>query len=260
MRAYLIRVFGDMPAMAKMMGMKGPNALYPCRACKIRGVRDVSGGGKTLYVPLHRDEERDGEPPYDGFELPLRTHDEFIRDAVHVATAPSDAEAERRSKSTGINCLAILATLPSLSFPESFGHDLMHLISENVFKNLITLWTGDFKGIETGDEDYKLPPAVVNSIGDACVVAGDTTPAVFGARVPNLATQLHYYTAESYTSFLTLLGPVLLRNRFSKPKYYTHYLDLVSIYEDCVSMSSDREYVDTTFRAKIVDWVQRYEK
>ncbi|KAJ7218620.1 hypothetical protein GGX14DRAFT_356905 [Mycena pura] len=136
----------------------------------------------------------------------------------------------------------------------------MHLISENVFKNLITLWTGDFKGIETGDEDYKLPSAIVNAIGDACVVAGDTTPAAFGARVPNLATQLHYYTAESYTSFLTLLGPVLLRNRFSRPKYYTHYRDLVYIYEDCVSMSSDREYVDTTLRAKIVDWVQRYEK
>jgi hypothetical protein len=256
LRAYLIRVFGDMPAMAKLMRMKGPNAVYPCRACKIAGVRDVEGGGKTLYVPLYR-EDGDG---YDGFDLPLRTHDEFIQEAVHVASAPSDAEAERRSKSTGINGLPILATLSSLSFPDSFAHDLMHLVPENIMKNLITLWIGDFKGIEDGDEDYKLQPGVISAIGDACVVAGNTTPAAFGARVPNLATEQHYYTAESYTLFTTLLGPVLLRNRFLKPKYYQHFLELVSIFNDCLKMSIDHDYVDTVLRARIVEWVQLYEK
>ncbi|KAF8125395.1 hypothetical protein K438DRAFT_1567371 [Mycena galopus ATCC 62051] len=136
----------------------------------------------------------------------------------------------------------------------------MHLLPENVIKNLITLWIGDFKGIENGDEDYKLQPGVINSIGDACVVAGNTTPAAFGARVPNLATERHYYTAESYTLFATLLGPVLLRNRFLKPKYYKHFLDLVSIFDDCLRMSIDSKYVDTVLRARIVQWVQLYEK
>jgi hypothetical protein len=77
LRAFLIRVFGDMPAMAKLMRMKGPNGLSPCRTCTIRGVRDVEGGARTYYVPLYRA----GGNGYDPLHLPLRTHDEFIEQA-----------------------------------------------------------------------------------------------------------------------------------------------------------------------------------
>jgi hypothetical protein len=87
--------------------------------------------------------------------LSLSTHSEFIEQAIEVDTAPSDAEAERRSKASGINGLPVLATLSSLSFPESFGHDLMHLIPENVVKNLLSLWTGNFKGLDSSSEDYE---------------------------------------------------------------------------------------------------------
>jgi hypothetical protein len=256
LRAYLIRVFGDMPAMAKLMRMKGPNAVHPCRACTIKGVCDVEGGSKTNYVLLHRS---DG-PAYDGFNLPLRTYNKFIRDAISVNTAPTDTEAERRSKATGINGLPVLSTLTSLSFPDSFGHDLMHLIPENIVKNLISLWTGDFKGLDCGTEDYKLRLTVIEVIGEACVTAGSTTPAAFGAWVPNLATQLHYFTAESYTLWTTLLGPVLLCDRFTNQKYYLHFISLVRIFNDCLRLSIDREYVDTELCAHVVEWVQIYEK
>ncbi|KAJ7187700.1 hypothetical protein GGX14DRAFT_383392 [Mycena pura] len=136
----------------------------------------------------------------------------------------------------------------------------MHLIPENVIKNLLSFWSGEYKGLDTGSEDYELEPAALEAIGSACVAAGDTTPAAFGARVPNLVTQRHYFTAESYTQFATFHGPVVLRRRFSKPKYYNHYLDLVQIFNDCLRMSIDREYVDVTLRRRIVDWVQTFEK
>nr|GAT42540.1 predicted protein [Mycena chlorophos] len=190
----------------------------------------------------------------------MRTHDEFIIDALSFDSAPSDAEAERRAKATGINGLPVLATLSSISFPESFGHDLMHLIPENVVKNMLDLYTGNYKGLDTGKEDYELTPDAVSSIGAACVAASDSTPAAFRARVPNLDTQRHYYTAESYTLFTTLLAPVLFRNRFSKAKYYDHFIELVGIFTDCLKLSIDRDYVDVTLRRRIVDWVQKYEK
>ncbi|KAJ7318397.1 hypothetical protein DFH08DRAFT_971461 [Mycena albidolilacea] len=231
LRAFLIRIFGDMPAMAKLMRMKGLNTIYPCRACHIRGICDTEGG-RTNY---------------------------FIRQAVHIDTAPSDAEAERRSKNTGINGLPILATLSSLSFPGSFGHDLMHLIPENVVKNLLALWTTNFKGLETTNEKYRLQPAVIDAIGAACVTAGDTTPAAFRVRVPNIATQLHYFTAKSYTLWTTLLGSVVLRNQFQQRKYYTHFIELVRIFNDCLALSISREYVDTELRARIANWVLDFE-
>ncbi|KAJ6448811.1 hypothetical protein C8R45DRAFT_850132 [Mycena sanguinolenta] len=136
----------------------------------------------------------------------------------------------------------------------------MHLIPENIIKNLLTLWTGDFKGLDEGVGEYKLPPAIVTQVGDACVAASDTTPAAFGARVPNLATQRHYFTAESYTLFTTLLGPVVLRDRFTKPKYYKHFIELVSIFNDCLNLTVDRDYVDNELRARIYKWVQDFEK
>ncbi|KAJ7125549.1 hypothetical protein C8R43DRAFT_898664 [Mycena crocata] len=136
----------------------------------------------------------------------------------------------------------------------------MHLIPENVVKILLSLWTTDFKGLGTANEDYRLQPTVIEAIGNACATAGDTTPAVFGARVPNIATQMHYFTAESYTLWTTLLGPVVLRNRFTKPKYYSHFIELVRIFNDCLKLSINREYVDTELRARIAKWVQNFEK
>ncbi|KAF7325517.1 hypothetical protein MKEN_00400800 [Mycena kentingensis (nom. inval.)] len=234
----------------------GPNGHLPCRECNIEGIRDVAGGGNTQYVPAHRP----GGHSYDPGDLPLRTHDEFIDNAVAVDAAATDADAKRLAKDTGINGLPILATLSSLSFPASFGHDLMHLIPENLVKNLLDLWSGEFKNLDTGKEDYELTEATREAIGRDCALAGDTTPAAFGARVPNLHTQRHYFTAESYTLWTTLLGPVLLHGRFQRPKYYNHFLDLVSIFNDCLALSIDREYVDTTLRQNIIDWVKKYER
>lgn len=34
----LIVAFGDMPAVAKLMRMKGPGATSPCRMCAIKGI------------------------------------------------------------------------------------------------------------------------------------------------------------------------------------------------------------------------------
>lgn len=50
LHAYLILAFGDMPAVAKLMRIKGHNGKLPCRACKIDGVRIPSG--KTHYNPF----------------------------------------------------------------------------------------------------------------------------------------------------------------------------------------------------------------
>lgn len=52
LRAYLILLFGDIPAIALLMRMKGPNGISPCRTCKIKGIREPSSGTTTHYVPL----------------------------------------------------------------------------------------------------------------------------------------------------------------------------------------------------------------
>jgi hypothetical protein len=54
LRAFLILVFGDIPAMALVMRMKGHNGILPCRMCNIIGLRVPNSRATTHYVPLDR--------------------------------------------------------------------------------------------------------------------------------------------------------------------------------------------------------------
>jgi hypothetical protein len=256
LRAYLILVFGDMPAIAKLMRMKGPNGISPCRACRIQGVRDPEKKRVTTHcTPLHRD---NGES-YDPLKLPLRSHEQFIRQAVQVSTAHDNAEAGRRATQFGINGVPILAMLSSLSFPNSFPHGFMHAIIENVFTTLIDLWTTDYKNLDQGSEEYRLLPSVVEAIGEVCVQSGATMPAVFGACVPNIATQRHWFKAESWLLFSTVLGPVLLQRQFRRPQYYAHFIDLVLLVNKCLQMSLTDTNINE-IKQGFAKWVLQYER
>jgi hypothetical protein len=59
--------------------------------------------------------------------------------------APTTAQSNILAKNSGIKGIPILSYLPSLLFPYSFPYDFMHLIFENFMRNLILLWTGEFK-------------------------------------------------------------------------------------------------------------------
>lgn len=51
LRAFLILVFGDMPAISMVMSMKGHNGFSPCRMCKITGLR-VPGARATTHYSM----------------------------------------------------------------------------------------------------------------------------------------------------------------------------------------------------------------
>lgn len=256
LRAYLILIFGDMPAVAKLMRMKGHNGLVPCRACNIQAVRDTSNPrASTHYTPLYRPHGKS----YNPLNLPLRSHDEFIRQASLVSLATTDTEEKERAKIFGIKGVPILSTLPSLSFPSSFPHDFMHLVMENVIPGLVSLWTGEYKGLDSGSENYQLPPTVWNAIGTACAQSGATIPSAFGCRVPNIATERHYFKAESWLLFATFLSPVLLCGRFSRPQYYNHFVELIVLINTCLKMTLTYTEIDE-IQAGFAQWVEGYER
>jgi hypothetical protein len=143
LRAYLILVFGDIPAVSMFMQMKGHNGISPCRMCKIIGLRVPNATRNTAhYVPLNRSRHPQvaanatAIQVYDGENLPLRTHSEMIAQGRRVEAATTQAEGDRLVKEYGIKGVPILSHLGSLSFPHSFPYDFMHLIWENLIKNL----------------------------------------------------------------------------------------------------------------------------
>lgn len=56
LHAYLIIVFGDIPAVSMIMHMKGHNAILPCCMCEIQDVHIPFSSATTNYVPLHCDQ------------------------------------------------------------------------------------------------------------------------------------------------------------------------------------------------------------
>ncbi|PPR00725.1 hypothetical protein CVT24_000949 [Panaeolus cyanescens] len=267
LRAFLILVFGDIPAVALMMRMKGQNGLRPCRSCNILAVADGTPGKHTHYVPLSRRNLKDANKrplvpaSYDPEHLPMRNHDEFMAQAKEVQLALTQDASSTLSKHYGIKGIPRLSSLSSLSFPSSFPYDFMHLIWENTVKNLILLWTGSFKtpGVTHANEDYLIPPHVWETIGAETLAAGKTIPAAFGAAVPNIAKQGVILTAEMYSNWTLFIAPIVLRGRFRKPVYYTHFLEFVRLLKLCLAIditTTDVNNIEVGFRK----WVTDYEK
>ncbi|KAF8902008.1 hypothetical protein CPB85DRAFT_1227411 [Mucidula mucida] len=134
----------------------------------------------------------------------------------------------------------------------------MHLIWENLMKNLTLLWTGEFKGVDEGDGCYELSAAIWEGIGKATAASGDTIPSCYGCRVPNVSTDRSYMSAEMWSFWTLYIGPVLLRNRFRHARYYKHFVELVYLLTICLQFqisASEIEQVRTGF----IKWVTDYE-
>ena len=252
LRAYLILLFGDIPAISKLLMMKGHNGYCPCCYCEIRGVRIP--GEKVNYFPLHREDKT-----LDPRSLRRRHHHRFIEQAARIITAESVTESDRLSRKYGIKGLPRLSLLGSVRLPASSPLDFMHLIFENLVPNLIRHYTGDFKGLNAGAETYELPKNVWEAIADAAAQSGDMIPSEFGARMPNICTERSNMTAETWSTWITYLGPILLQGRFSMPAYYEHFSKLSRLVRLCMSYEMKRSDIEL-IRNGFIEWVQEYEQ
>jgi hypothetical protein len=203
-----------------VMQMKGHNGLVPCRMCKITAFRTPNSCSPGHYVSLHHarhptvKNNNTVTHVYDPANLPLRTHADFLDTACAVQMAPTTAQSNILAKSSGVKGIPILSYLPSLFFPYSFPHDFMHLIFENVMKNLILLWTGEFKGLNKGTGHYHLMPKVWEAIGTATAASGSIIPFGFSARPPNVCNNKMACTVDTWSFWMLYLGPVLLSKQF----------------------------------------------
>ena len=263
LRAYLILCFGDIPAVSMIMRMKGHNGLSPCRMCEIPAV--CVPGGRSHYVPLDRSQHPSvhNNPAavkrYNPDTLPKRTHHGFLQQAEKVQFATTDTQSEALAKKFGIKGIPILSALPSLFFPSSFPYDFMHLIFENVVKNLVLLWTGEYKGIDEGGGEYELAEHVWEAVGAATAASGSTMPGAFAARPPNIADEKSSSTADTWSFWVQYLGPCLLVRRFRRRVYFDHFIEFVKLIQLCLQFEMKRSDVQK-LRDGFKKWVLQYEK
>ena len=189
----------------------------------------------------------------------MRSHDRFIRQGTAVLEAGTIAAAEHLAKDSGIKGVPVLSSLGTLTFPSSFPFDFMHLLFENLIPNLVKHYTGTFKDLDSGDEDYELSKDTWSEICEAGSASGDTIPSSFGSRMPNIETERSSMTAEMWGFWCMHLAPILLQNRFSRRRYYDHFLKLVQLIRKCISFELRWTEVDE-IRQGFQDWVLEYEE
>jgi len=248
LHAFLLIIFGDMPAISMLMKMKGVNGLSPCRACTIKAI-PIPGDGtnRTHYVPLSTNLAGLG-----------REHEELMMQAKEVDQAPTKAAADNLAKEYGIKGTPILSFLNSIALPQSFPFDFMHIAWENVIKTLVAHWTGDFKGLDQGVEHYELGKAW-KTIGAIGATSGPTIPSAYGPRIPDVSQKGSYMSADMWTFWTKFLAPILLRKAFKKPEYFEHFIDLVELFNICLQFEISKVEVDW-LRTGFKRWVQGYER
>lgn len=261
MQAFLILVFGDIPAISMLMHMKGHNGISPCRWCKIKGVQIPGKPKSPQYVP-HNCQGHPAVPHEDQIrnplDLPMRTHENFMADAHEVASAPLKKDQEDLAKACGIKGVPLLASLSSLSFPHSFPYDFMHLIWENVIKNLFALWTGKYKDLDQGKENHQVPQEDWNKVGLDTGDLRSSIQSAFGPAPFNFASKKKRWTADMRSFWTLYIGPIVLKDCLPA-KYYNHFLELVRLLHTCMKWSiSAHELAE--LRQGFAKWVKTYEK
>ena len=255
LHAYIILKSGDIVAIERFLNIKGHNSIFPCRSCKVKA---ICGLGKTYYVPLHPpSQDREERALYQA--APLRHHQDFLNTASIISVANTKAMKTKIAKQTGIKGLPGLSRVGALDYARASAWEWFHLFLENVVPNLVDFWTGQFKGLGVGSEDFEITPDIWQKVGEETAAAVRHIPSVFVHVLANIATDRSLFTAESWSFWFVYLAPKLLEGRFPKQKYYRHMCELAEIMKVTLQLRVSHEQLND-IEGRIVEWVQKYER
>jgi hypothetical protein len=259
-RLYMILEHGDIVAIEEMLGIKGHNGYRPCRSCIIKGVRMLGQGGKNYYVPLTTpDAENQTRPSVNPRALSLRTHEHFLEVHERIEEATSATKRDKLKKHYGIRHFPLLNRVSSIDYATSFPWEWLHIFGENAIPNLVNLWSGTFKDIDVGQEDYEISKELWDEIGNETERAVKDIPSSYVHVLPNIVKDRSYYTAETWTFWFIYVAPIVLKGRFNDEKYYVHMILLTRIMLTTLKFEVTRVEVDE-LEDKIIRWVELYEE
>jgi hypothetical protein len=127
---------GDMVAIEKLLNIKGHNEITPCRSCKIKAVNNPESDDKTYYVPLMQPGHKKTWEPHN---LPIREHRDWAKATLEIANESKKTKKNDVAKSHGIKGMPMFGRVGSIDYAQGVPWDFMHLLFENVVKNLVNL-------------------------------------------------------------------------------------------------------------------------
>jgi len=163
LKAHLVLVTGDTPAISKLLYLSGHGAKFPCRACILEGTRStfsytttrnnaiVAATGAHYYYPPRQE------------VAPSRTFESYQR----------DGQANLRRKKTskkmnvqGVTGISPLASLSTISVPDCSPFDVMHLVYLGFVRDLCRLLNGNYFNSPRKDlSGVQMPKPVWEAVG-----------------------------------------------------------------------------------------------
>ena len=147
--------------MEHMLNLKGRDRLSPCHSCNIHSVCNISAQGKTYYVPLCTpDLAHQTQPSVQPKALDLHTHHQFLKTINQLDSVKNPTQTKKQhpqiAKESRIWGPSALWWIGSLNYAWCMPWKWMHLFLENVVPTLVDHWTGCFKGLDSGVENYEI--------------------------------------------------------------------------------------------------------
>lgn len=260
LHAYNMFKNGDIIAIEKLLNIKGHNGYSPCRSCEIKGVRKISTQGTNYYTPLKTPRrENQTRQSYHPLNLPLRTHEGFVSVLEELDATVTKRQRERIAKEHGVKGEPSLRRVNSIDYANCAPWEWMHLFLENIIPQLIDLWTGRYKMLDVGSEDYELAPHIWEEIGAETAAAVNKIPAAFVRVLGNIAVDKSSFTAEAWSFWFIHIAPIVLRNRFPRLKYYTHMCKLISLMKTSIKLEITTQEINSLEQG-FAEWVREFER
>ncbi|KAF9470260.1 hypothetical protein BDN70DRAFT_998988 [Pholiota conissans] len=212
----------DGPGLTYLNGLTGHSGAYGCRLyCAVKGRRKE--GGNHYYPALLKPENYhvDGcnHDDVNASHLPIGSPTDYREALNRVLESRTIAQHQQNRKATGISKPSIFSAFPpdrTLSVPNCFGADLMHLISLNIPDLLLDLWRGTLE-CDIADDKTTWTWAVFMDLslwkqhGQSVADATPYLPGSFDRPPRNPADKISSgYKAWEFLTYIFGLGPGLL--------------------------------------------------
>jgi len=237
-RAFLLQVTGDMPAIDKIINAKGHNGRTPDRCRKFQGAQFDNN---MYYFPPRHPNTKATLFNIRGNQA-RRTPTSLATDvrAVEEARAgPSlKSTVEEMEKDCGIKGYSLLCSpspahkslYPHLKYLEKLGsnaapYDVMHLLFCNVVPFLWDLFLGARRVPGIGQDDFVMSAADSDAAGRELRAARPTVPRLQARSLRDVKTHHKSYKATDWMYFLLSTGEAVLSGRIPDI-YFEMYMSL----------------------------------
>ncbi|GAA5943238.1 uncharacterized protein JCM15063_005303 [Sporobolomyces koalae] len=195
---------------------------------------------------------------YDPKTLPSRSHNDLTDQAQKVQEVLI-GDYEKVSKAFGISRVPIMSEVPGIDMNRSFS---MHLLCENVMKDLLKLWHGECgTSTLTGDYPFVISRKNWDLVDAELKMESRDNILLQGKNLPAPGRKQGSFTAKDYSNFLKFVDPAVLHKRLQEP-YYSHFVQFRLIAMNLLDWNVPRQDSNQggSLSEGIDNWVKQYEE